>query len=811
MSESISTQHISAKDFALPIPRRGSIEPNSGYQWVSEDSLRIRRETIARLKRENPLFESSKKITSSFEIQNQIWEIEGLADLWLEPTESEPGHIELIFSAFQTHELEEKLSDSQDWHPYCLQLRLLGYLIWKNTGVEPELVLRLISTRDRKDSELTIKLDRAELQKWVDARFDEIQAELKHQQDRTDHRRQLSRSFEFPFETPRTGQVELIQTLESHLENRERTLVQAPTGLGKTIGVLYPTLREAFSRGQRAIYVTPKNSQHSVAEQAAEKLRENGSPLRSLTFTAKSKICFKNEPICNPEYCEFARDYYEKVDSRQLLPKLLDEPELDAKKLRSYGELFEVCPFELQLDAAVDRDLLIADYNYVFAPRTAFRRLTISDSTQVGKPSLVIDEAHNLPSRAMDYYSPALSTVVLDRMREAIQDLPNHLANDCEELLDQGIQVVLDCKPTNGLAQKITLDPIPFEDHDAKLKSFLSRYLESGTEIQPRDVVMRLVFYWSEFVQALEFLEGDDELELGSPFFVTFQPHPSGGIVKITCSDASQFLRVRYDDFEQVVAFSATLKPFDYFAKLTGLDPETTKIAEFESPFPIENRKVLIIPQISTKLKDREQSIPKICEVIYRLSEIKRGNYFVFFPSFDFLERTLARFAPPKDFMVVRQDRETKIADVETVMEHLKTSGKATLIFAVQGGVFSEGVDYPGDMIIGAFIVGPPLPNFDLERETIRGFYAARYGAEKAFDYAYTFPAMAKAIQAAGRVIRSETDRGLLVLMDSRFVQKSYSQSMPKGWFVESPHELVSKALVQDVREFWERDCTQSE
>jgi DNA excision repair protein ERCC-2 len=184
-----------------------------------------------------------------------------------------------------------------------------------------------------------------------------------------------------------------------------------------------------------------------------------------------------------------------------------------------------------------------------------------------------------------------------------------------------------------------------------------------------------------------------------------------------------------------------------------------------------------------------------------RIAALRRGNYFAFFPSFEFLERVLAVFGPPEGFTVMRQEREMKAARVEAVLEHLRGQSVPTILFAVQGGMFSEGVDYPGETAIGAFVVGPPLPNFDLEREQMRDYYGRRYNA--GFDYAYAIPAMARAVQAAGRVIRSETDRGLVVLMDSRFVQPGFSRSMPKDWFESDAIELVSGSILKDVADFW--------
>mgnify|MGYP000361923605 CR=1 FL=1 len=209
----------------------------------------------------------------------------------------------------------------------------------------------------------------------------------------------------------------------------------------------------------------------------------------------------------------------------------------------------------------------------------------------------------------------------------------------------------------------------------------------------------------------------------------------------------------------------------------------------------------MVIPQISSKYSDREKNYPKIAEAIEKITALKRGNYVVFFPSFDFMERVLSQFRVSS--IVLKQERAMKRDEIEDVLQRLKDPAEAHILFAVQGGVFSEGLDYPGNMIIGALVVGTPLPHFDLEREKMRAYYQKNYAA--GFDYTYTYPAMAKAVQAAGRVIRSETDQGIIILMDNRFIQPSYVKSMPQDWFDQKPEEMVSRSILKDISNFWEQ------
>ncbi len=786
---------LPVRDFAFPVPRTGSIEAHSGYGQAALEGREIHMRVQNKRAKADPSYEREVPVSREFERSGYRFRIDGRMDGIFR---REPPKIEEIKTAFNIRMLASALSGDPMAHPYCLQLLTYGYFSWLEHKVLPALFFHLVSSRTRHSRDLELALDLPLYEKWLGARLDELVLESQKAEKRAARRRKLATAFTFPFEDPRPGQFELIETVEQGMREGSRMLIQAPTGLGKTAGVLYPVLKEALARGQKTVYITPKNSQHSVAEDAVIRFQETGSKIKALTITAKGKICFKNEPLCNPDYCEYASDYYSKLHEHGILDLLAGKKKLRARLFRDLGEQYQVCPFELQLDAAQEADVVICDYNYVFAPRSSFGRLAMTGIDQAGKPNLVIDEAQNLPSRSMDYYSPSLSTITLELMRDQIKALPSTFQHEAEDLLDGCREAIVSCRPEDDSRPSAITPPLdPFLEQDVKLRAFLSRYLDSDLEIQPRDVVMRLCFSWSEFTEALAYAANPDRQE----FFVTFHPHPTGGIVKITCCDASAMLKDCYDAYAQVVAFSATIKPFDYYARLCGLDPDAVKTAEFQSPFPRENRKLLIIPQVSTRYPDRERNYPRIADVIQRIIALRRGNYFAFFPSFEFLERVLGLFQPSVGFIVLKQERDMKAPRVEAVLEQLRL-GTPTILFGVQGGMFSEGVDYPGDMAIGVFVVGPPLPNFDLEREKMREYYERRYG--QGFEYAYTIPAMAKAVQAAGRVIRSETDRGLIILMDKRFVQSDYTRSMPKDWFESLVTERVSDGILKEVSDFWE-------
>ncbi|HIJ82167.1 MAG TPA: DEAD/DEAH box helicase [Desulfuromonadales bacterium] len=469
---------IPLRDFAVPAPRTGSIEAHSGYGRSAADGIEIHTRVQEQRAKQDPLYQAEVPVSSLFERGGFSFRIDGRMDGIFR---HDPPKIEEIKTTFSLRELSQRLSGNPLDHPYCLQLLTYGYFHWRQHQILPNLSFHLVSSRNNDTDDIDLDLDIPQYEQWLDLRLDELVIEAKLAEKRVARRHKVAASFIFPFENPRLGQIELMQTIEQIMGEKQPMLIQAPTGLGKTVGVLYPVLKEALSRGQRVVYVTPKNSQHSVAEDAVTRFQETGAKLKSLSITAKNKICFKNEPICNPDYCEYALNYYGKVYEQGILGMLAKKRKLKARTFRDLGEQYQVCPFELQLDSLNEVDIVICDYNYVFAPRSALNRMTEIVVDQSGKPNLVIDEAHNLPSRAMDYYSPSLSAVLLERMRDEIQKVNSRFRYETEELLDGCLQVVSACRNTdNSKPMRINPPVDRFLDQRALLSAFLSRYLDSA-------------------------------------------------------------------------------------------------------------------------------------------------------------------------------------------------------------------------------------------------------------------------------------------------------------------------------------------
>lgn len=813
---------LGVRDFALPVPRIGSIEAHSGYgpmpksgQSVHDEFLRKRRAAIAG-------YDLEVKVKYGFASEKCIISVTGRIDGVYQKavgTETIPV-FEEIKTDFNIALLKSVLKSTPE-HPYWLQLKTYGYIYFKEAGVMPELALVLVSMRDGSHELLETQLDVKAYEQWLGKRIPEVLEEYENIETHRGRRQLVSKALKFPFDAVREGQQQLIDDVSASVRSGRSMLVQAPTGIGKTIGVMFPTLKSSMERGAQLIYVTPKNSQHAVARGAVEKFQADGHDVRAMILTAKAKVCLKEQVMCNPDYCEYAKDYYEKLYQNDVVEKASQQDFLDKDHFVRYGKKYKVCPFELSLDCVKNVDIVIGDYNYVFSPRNIMGRFTSPYAKKKEKPDLVVDEAHNLPDRAASYYSASISLNELKAYKSKLAQLSPHVALRSQALLEQCILLVGETAKsrvtddTTGIIRggsgehPVKIDKDKFVEQLAKLGELASEYLGGVAITQSDDPILNLHRAWDSFVNALHY-SGDE--------FVTLYKNSGGGTLKHLCMDASKMLIDSYRSINTTVAFSATLKPFQYYADLGGLNIDDIVTREMTSPFPPSNRKLLVIPQVSTKYADRPRNYPKVAQAIEKITAQKSGNYVVFFPSFEFLQKVeeLVKIEHA-DVLIQRRDMPAHI--VEEFLTKMKENGagadtkksksssaskvkRPIILFAVQGGTFSEGVDYPGDMLIGSIIVGPGLPVYDLERETLKDYFENKYGSGT--SYAFTYPAMTRVVQSAGRVIRSENDRGIIVLLDRRFLTDDYCSVMPGDWYNESVNELVSNEILKDIREFWD-------
>lgn len=330
------------------------------------------------------------------------------------------------------------------------------------------------------------------------------------------------------------------------------------------------------------------------------------------------------------------------------------------------------------------------------------------------------------------------------------------------------------------------MDPGLFNGEEQRIRKLIAKAASERCELAPSHPLVQLFRQWSEFCGVLR--------DRAEAHLHTWIPP---GRLQLTCVDASRHLAERFEPIAGAVLFSGTLKPFDYYQRLSGLTQ--SRCEEIPSPFPAEHRCLMVVPQISTLYRRRHQETPRIADFLSKVLSLRLGNYLVFFPSFEFLEKTQPYLDLP-NFRILAQPRRASPEDLNRILAALGEE-RGLVVLAVQGGSLSEGIDLPGDALIGCVVVGPPIPPFDLERKLTKDYFDKTYGEGEAFTY--TYPAMAKAIQAAGRVIRGPKERGLLIFLDDRFLDPAFAKCFPSDWFRVSPREAVSKGILADVSNFW--------
>ena len=616
----------------------------------------------------------------------------------------------------------------------------------------------------------------------------------------------------FPYPFVREGQEEMIRSVYRGICKEKRVFVQAPTGTGKTISALYPAIR-ALGEGkcEKIFYLTAKASTGREAFSAMKRLFAAGVSVRSIIISAKDSVCLCPKVkatglsagnFCNSFDCELARGYYDKVTGA--ISELLSNYSGYTQGLiMQVAKAHKVCPYELSLDLSMLCDVIICDYNYVFDPAVYFRRYFGADAEE-GRYVFLIDEAHNLPDRAIDMYSAQLNGNAFLRLAD---QLPPH-ETDLIGALDSFARLFVSAK-------KLCRDNMIKTDSGEERGYYISKRpyseIENGVES-----LYKTMSAWIRknrlspcFAQVKECFASLQKYRTAMEFYddsFVFYVEVYGGDVKIrlSCLDVSGLLSRCHNRAISSVMFSATLEPLDYFVDILGGDKNSIK-TELESPFDRKNLCVVAMDSISTRFEDRDSSYKKIASCIAATVSGKAGNYIAYFPSYKYMENVLEVFEKkyPKVKTVV-QSQSMSYAEKESFLAEFKEdSGVLRLGFCVLGGSFSEGIDLPGSRLIGSIIVGVGLPGISNERNIMKEHFDNT--RENGYDYAYTYPGMNRVLQAAGRVIRTEKDKGVVVLIDDRYATEQYKNMFPMQWR-EIKYSHDAQNLAEIVKNFWKNE-----
>jgi DNA excision repair protein ERCC-2 len=577
------------------------------------------------------------------------------------------------------------------------------------------------------------------------------------------HRNESIRELPFPFEHYRNGQRNFAGAVYKTIADKKTLFANAPTGTGKTISTLFPAVKAmGEEKAEKIFYLTAKTLNRKNAEEALQMMKEKGLLLQSVTITAKDKVCFKEETRCDPAFCEFADGYYDRINGA-VLDILKNETIMDRDVISEYAQKHKVCPFEYSIDLAYAADSVICDYNYVFDPRVSFKRLF---EEQKKRTVLLMDEAHNLVDRARGMYSAEIQKSAFLQLSREYKGKNEGLWRTAKAINDE----MLKLKKAHGENQ-VAIPERP-EDFIYSLEDFLvqaEQLLASGGNDES---LLEAYFAALQMVKISDFYD-----ERFVTFIDVFKTEVE---VRLFCMDPSQLLFQTGKKYGSRVFFSATLSPLSYFREMLG-GGEDDYVIRMPSPYEKEQLDVFIQP-LSTRFKDRENTIEPIMEMIIDLVDTRPGNYLIFFPSYRYMSDVYDRLLEEDPaFHPIVQHPAMSEEEREKFLANFDSDQERSLVgFAVMGGIFSEGIDLKGDRLTGAVIIGVGLPQVGLERDTMKEYFQST--GKNGYDFAYVYPGMNKVLQAGGRVIRSEEDRGTLVLVDDRFLNRKYVEMLPEEW-----------------------------
>lgn len=617
----------------------------------------------------------------------------------------------------------------------------------------------------------------AELRKWGDYL-------VEHEKVRNESIKDLN----FPFEY-REGQRNLAVSVYKAISQEKNLFIQAPTGVGKTISTIFPavkTMGEELS--EKIFYLTAKTITRTAAEDAYAILRKEGLIFKSATITAKEKICFINEGEgceCNPVACPYAKGHFDRVNDA-VYDIVTNEDVITRQKLEEYAKKHKVCPFEFGLDVTYWVDGIICDYNYVFDPHVFLKRY-FSEGNKRDYVFLV-DEAHNLVDRAREMYSASVIKEDFLLIKRLIGDKNKSLTSALERCNRDLLEYKRECEGEYALVASEDM----FAHNMLRLGERISLFMEKNKDFPFMKELLEFFFKVKHY--------NDIHEELDDNYIVYTEHTPEGFMLKLFCVNPSKNLKRRVEYGKNAVFFSATLLPINYYKELLSGNTEDYAIYA-HSVFDTKKRLLLIGKDVTSRYTKRnEKEFKKVHQYILKIAESKKGNYLVFFPSYKYME-SVAEFCNEDDnIKYIIQSAKMTEQDKEDFLKVFDDNRDETLVgMCVMGGVFSEGIDLKRDSLIGAVIVGTGIPSVDTRQQLLRQFFDAHN--RNGYEYAFTYPGMNKVLQAAGRVIRTEEDRGIIALLDDRFLNLTYKSLFPREW---NDYKVVNIESVQEeILDFW--------
>lgn len=783
------TTKIGIRQLVEFVLRSGDLNETKNSQNTALNGARIHR----RLQKERSKvsdYESEVYLKTDVTMNDTQYVISGRAD-GITLTDDKVS-IEEIKTSDQAY---DELSDNT-LELYWGQVKVYGYIILQEHPEFDHVTLQLTYFQVSTEKVMTDEkvFNREELQQFFQDLINEYEYWLVLRAKLRKTRNTSIKKLAFPFPEFRTGQHEMAAAVYKTILLKKRLFVEAPTGTGKTISTLFPAIKAmGEEKVQRLFYLTAKQSTRHVAEETVALMAKKGLKLKSITLTAKDKIRFPEEQDVPPEENPYMIGYYDRLKPA-LSDLLTNEDAITRAVIEKYAKKHTVDPFEFSLDASLFCDLIICDYNYLFDPLVYLQRFFVEKDTD---NFFLIDEVHNLVSRARDMYSATITDEPIAKLLKTAKTIDTKASEDFQKQLKKVRRVFNQMKKVlkeDTQEEKITSDvPDKLINTLGKFNDFMGDWMQDQ---QPSAFLDSAKDY---FFESLTFVK------IGALFDDSYKTRlvldGKNLVVKQLCLDPSHFIDESLNLGLGAVLFSATLSPMDYYQSVLG-GIDNSLAYQLPSPFPAQNQNILITQYIQTTYRQRQYSQNSIVQSLNTLISSKTGNYLVFFPSYSYLKQVQDAFETAyPNIQVIAQQGEMDNDARQRFLDRFVEKPQETLVaFCVLGGIFSEGIDLRGDKLIGVAIVSVGLPGLSAENNLIRDYYDKENG--HGFEYAYQMPGFNNVLQAAGRLIRSSHDAGVILLMDQRFGSSRYTRLFPQHW---QHYQRVSSLpqLTTAVHNFW--------
>ena len=777
---------ISVRNLVEFILRSGDLDNSRGSSGDKEAMLkggRLHRK-IQRSMKGNYQAEVSLKRESEYE--DVIIQVEGRADgiftedgeFWIDEIKGTYGNLQAMEVPVPVHRA---------------QAMCYGWIYGEKEGLSQIGIQMTYSHLDTEDTRRFREIfSMEELKKWYQELLDAYHKWIAYSLSWKKERNASMTDLQFPFPY-REGQREIVSGVYHTVSSKKTLFVQAPTGVGKTMSAIFPSVRAiGEGKGETLFYLTAKTITGTVAWEAFHTLRENGLKFKVTAITAKEKLCFLDSPECTPEKCPYAKGHFDRVNDA--VYELWTTEEVYSREvIRAHAEKWQVCPFEMCLDLSVWVDGVICDYNYAFDPNVHLKRFFGENIS--GDYIFLIDEAHNLVERGREMYSAEISRQTLFTLRKKIRKHFPKLARALDKASRQMLELEEDLKASQNPYQVLSnpgVLPVTLLTISGELEEILE---EKNLEEELRKEILEFYFVVRDFLNVSELV--DENYVVYTECF-----GENDFRLRLFCVNPAANLSEYLKKGRSAVFFSATLFPMLYYRELLTTETDAYGIY-VQSPFSAKNRRILIGSDVSSRYTRRNHTeYRKIAEYISRCVWQRQGNYMVFFPSYRLMEDVYQVYE--EEFSVdwvrcIRQNSDMTEREREEFLEEFQSREGTLVGFCVLGGIFSEGVDLTGESLIGAIIVGTGLPQIGSEREILKEYYDRK--KQSGFDYAYRYPGMNKVLQAAGRVIRTKEDRGVILLLDDRFLGRDYGEIFPREWKDRSSCRL--NTVEEAVSRFW--------